>query len=514
MSSACPVARPKRPLAALMAIAFAAVLIAGCHGERERDTLVVGLTPVPVTLDPHHHNDAVTWSLLSNFYDSLVGFSDEMELQGELAESWKQADATHVIFTLRPGVHFAGGEPLRAADVVVSFERARSDSRSRVRYYLLGIRSFEALDERRVIVETDGPSPTLLNRLAFLAIVPASDAGKAEITIPNGTGPYKVEETAPGRSLTAMAWKSFRGLPPIKRIRFLFVEDGIALTRLFIGGGIDVLRLPRDDSLGEIRANPTLRLEPQPRLDVYLLAINPAAATGMAARALADLRVRRAMLMACDRQRLVSGVFRGAGTLATQYVHPMVFGYDPAIEAVPFDPVAAKTLLVRAGFADGFEAPLEHAAGQGDLVASIVADLAEVGIRIKPHEVPWPDLMRAAREGRNPLVLRAWSCSTGDASDFLDACVHTRSPELGLGSQNYSGFSNQPIDALIDAADREVAPLRRLQLLQQAQRETLKELPVLPLVLRLGYLGVSQRVEVVTRYDLRQWVAAYHWRQR
>ncbi|MFI5168334.1 MAG: ABC transporter substrate-binding protein [Thermoanaerobaculales bacterium] len=505
--------RRNRPLVVLALLACTAVLLPGCGNGGERDTLVVGLNPVPVTLDPHHHNDAVTWSLLCNFYDSLVEFSGEMELQPDLAESWKQTDATHVTFTLRRGVRFAGGEPLRAADVVASFERARSDPRSGVRYYLLGIRSFVALDDQRLVVETDDPSPTLLNRLAFLSIVPASEAARPEITIPNGTGPYRVEEVTPGRSLTAVAWKSFRGLPPIKRVRFLFMEDAAVLTRRFLGGGIDVVRYPRDDSLGEIRASPTLRLEPQPRLDVYLLAINPGAATGTAARALADVRVRRAMLAACDRQRLVGGVFRGAGTLATQYVHPMVVGYDPAIEAVPFDPIAAKTLLVRAGFADGFEAPLDHAAGQGDLVASIVADLAEVGIKLKPREVPWQELMRAAREGRNPLVLRAWSCSTGDASDFLDACVHTRLPAVGLGSQNYSSFSNQRIDDLIEAADHEFAPLRRLQLLQQAQRETLKELPILPLVLRLGYLGVSQRVEVVTRYDVRQWVAAYHWRQ-
>jgi hypothetical protein len=65
----------------------------------------------PLTVDPHFHNDAITWSVLASFYEGLVRFSDDMRLEPALASSWEHPTATTWRFTLREGARFADGSP-------------------------------------------------------------------------------------------------------------------------------------------------------------------------------------------------------------------------------------------------------------------------------------------------------------------------------------------------------------------------------------------------------------------
>ncbi|HUK13363.1 MAG TPA: ABC transporter substrate-binding protein [Thermoanaerobaculaceae bacterium] len=499
--------------AALSLAAGALVAMAGCGAKSASRTLTVGIDSPFATLDPHHHNDAYTWSLLSNFYDGLVRFSPEMKLEPALAESWEQLGVDRWRFHLRPGVRFHGGETLTAADVVASFERARRDPRSGIRHHLVGIERMVAEGDLDLLVETDGPRPTLLNRLAFLFVVPRRDAGLGEISRPNGTGPYRVERAVNGQSVTATAFAGWHGMPEIRDVQFVCDSDLHRLFRRFVAGEIDVLRQIPEDQIGELRNWPRLRVEPQPRLAVQLLAVRTSGKGSPAAAALADPRVRRAILLALDRRGWVGEVYRGYAVVASQYVHPVVAGYDPAASVPPFDPDEARRLLREAGYADGFEVELQYADTKTAVMPTIASDLGRVGIRVRLRELPWTELMQRAPGGGSDLTYLAWQCSTGDASDFFNACVHSHSSALGLGAQNYSHFADPEVDRLLEAADREFDAGKRLDLLQEAQRQTLAKLPLLPLTVRWAFLGASDRVEVVCRHDQWLWVAAYRWRE-
>ena len=505
--------RPSRGWS-LLPLALALVLAAplgACRGEGSR-VLVVGVNQHPLTLDPHHHNDAGTWAVLCNFYEGLVSFSADLKIEPALAESWENVDPTHWRFHLRRDVRFHHGELLRAADVVASLERARTDPRSAIRHHLLGVTRMVAQDDLTVMVETDGPRPTLLNRLAFVFVVPASDARLPEITEPNGTGPYRVVRHDAPDWLLARAFPGWRGLAEIRDVKFLFNADNHQLFKRFLAGGIDVMRQLPDEQLGELRTFSHLRAEPQPRLVVQSLVISVPQGDSPAARALADLRVRRAILLGCNRQRLAGEVFRGAADVPSQYVHPAVFGYDPAVKVAPYDPGEARSLMAQAGFANGFDVTIHHTPLQAAMIPVIVADLGQIGIRATVHEVQWDQLMNLMREGKTEIAPFGWSCITGDAGDFLTSCAHSPSPSLGLGRDNYARFRDARVDSLIEEAEREFDSGKRLLLLQEAQRRTLEMLPYVPLIERMMFLGASDRVEIVRRYDQWLWVAAYRWR--
>ncbi len=501
--------------AALLGAVLVALAAGGWVSVRDRGAgeLRVVLDTVPGTLDPYHHNEVVTWSVLCNVYDALVQFSPEMRLQPALAVSWRQLDPTHVRFDLRRGVRFQDGSPFGAPDVVASFERARNDPASRIRHHLLGIVSVTAVSDDVVVVETAHPAPTLLNRLAFLFIIPRSEAGVKEITTPVGTGSYRVAGRSPDGTLHLEAWDGWHGPAPIRRVTMAFVEDVGRRVGLFAEGRADIVNGIPDSETADMRLHQGRRLEPLPRMAVQILVVAPGAATGAARRALADARVRRAMLLAIDRRRMVSAALGGNGTVASEYVHPVVNGYDPTLAPVPYEPQEARRLLAQAGFADGFDVELGHAPIVPDIVHSLVRDLAAVRIRLHQRSMPFAELMERCRAGTMPLAYYARTCTTGDASDFLNTFGHTRDPLLGFGSENSSGYSNPAADALLEAADSELDGVRRLRLLQDAQRRMLADLPILPLTVRWGFWGASSRVDVAIRHDDWLRLADCRWRE-
>jgi peptide/nickel transport system substrate-binding protein len=501
----------RRSIGAGCAIVVALLACATCTRSTRPDSLVIQWSAVPLTLDPHAHNDNATWALLGNFYDGLVQFTPEMRVEPALARSWQQVDATHWRFELRGGVSFHSGHPLRAADVVASFERARRSPDTAMRHHLIGIESVRSAGAEAVLVETAGPAPTLLNRLVYLFILREADAGPELPVLPNGTGPYRVVEARPGDSLRAVAVAGWHGDPDFRNVVFRFGESAGGAGNAIATGLAHLVRALPDDEVRKLRGNPNVRLVIQPRLTVRLLSVCASAATGDAAAALADVRVRRAMLLALDRERWIREVYSEAGVVTSQYVQPVVFGYDPGVPPVAYNLGEARRLMLDAGYPTGFEVDLAHSAIQRDRVPALVRDLERLGIRAHRVELPWDKLLERARSGQSPLTFWGWACATGDASDFLDACVHGIEAERGYGSENYSRYRNPATDALIEAASHELDPVRRLDLLQRAQRSVLADLPVIPLAMTWDHLAVTPEIELTPRHDGWLRVAGCRW---
>ncbi len=467
---------------------------------RPAKCLVVAFGEAPVPLDPHLGNRAAGWSVLSSFYDPLVAMTADLRTEPALATSWQQIGATLWRLKLRPGVRFQDGSPLTALDVVASLHRALTHPDSAVRHYLSGVRSVRAENGSSVVVETDRPVPNLVSRLAFVMIIPASHAGRARITHPIGTGPYRFVDWLRDGTVLARAWPGWRGLPDCREVRFEFCGTGDAALGRFLAGKADVCHLVPDASIREVWQFPGLRIEVQPRLAVQCLSVSLDVAEGETRRALADRRVRKALLLALDRTAMVAELFHGNGVVASQYVHPAVFGYDASLSPLPYDPEGARRLLAEAGFPGGFRVALAHDAANADAAAAIARDLAVIGVRV--------DLSPGAK--RAPLLYFSWACTTGDASDFLNSTVPAGSYPRTAGNV---GFADAETEALLERADHETDRPRRLELLQEAQRRTLDLLPILPLTIRWGSKGVSSRVSVVNRFDEREYVATFRWRK-
>jgi peptide/nickel transport system substrate-binding protein len=122
-----------------------------------------------ITLDPYLHDDSIAHSILSNIYDALVSFDRDMKVEPALAISWENPDDLTWRFTLRPNVFFHDGRQLASKDVKYSLERARL---GKVCHYLATLQSITVIDDLTLEIKTSKPSPVLLNKLTFIAIMP------------------------------------------------------------------------------------------------------------------------------------------------------------------------------------------------------------------------------------------------------------------------------------------------------------------------------------------------------
>jgi len=500
---------PARATGSILLLACA-MLAAACGHQAP---LVVAFGEHIATLDPHLHNHNVTWSVLSSFYDPLVELDGELHPQPALAASWSQVDPVRWRFKLRRGVRFHGGAEFGPEDVVASFDRARGHRLSAIAYQFAGFRAVRAIDAQTIEIVTVRPIPDLLGRLSFLPIVPRTAPVRDEITIPDGTGPYRFVRRWPDGDIEVKAASGWRGTPPIERVTFAVFDDPQVAVRHFLAGEIDVWHLVPDGLIEEVGETPNVRLLSQPRLAVQFLALYPDNATARTRAALLDIRVRRALALALDRSGWVARVFHGNGSAASQFVHPAVFGYDPAIEPLPFDPVRARALLVEAGFSRGFSLTLGHTPTQAPLAEAIAADLARVGVIATLRPANTTELTRLALAGGLSAQLSNWACATGDADDFYGRFVLVPSDLPGVRALASWGIATDPVDRLLAAAADTTDPAQRLALLQRAGRELLAIMPIIPLTLRRGTTALSPRVEVELRFDERLSIAGFRWRQ-
>jgi peptide/nickel transport system substrate-binding protein len=463
------------------------LLVQGCGGPAEQpaEPARVALPGDPITLDPHLQDDAITNSLLFNVYEGLTAFDADMSLEPALARRWENLDDHTWRFRLRPGVLFHDGRPLEAADVVASLERARDHERSLTAGYLVSVEEVRAVDPLTVELKTREPTAILVNKLAFVAIVPR-DAPE-EITEPVGTGPYRL--SAAGESYRLEAWGEWWGDGvEVERVELVPVAAREDRRQALVEGEVDLaINLRPAPDLP--KPNEYRQLERE-RLSVAYLSLRSDRPP------FDDHRVRLALHLALDRRALVREMFNGQAEPAGQLVNRHVFGHVPELEAPHPDPVRARELLEEAGQV-GLELELAYLSSLP--IEPLKRQLEAVGLRVREASLAWAELLPRLEAGEFDLYVGGLLSPTGDASDLLDSDLHSPDPERGYGGGNFYGYSNPELDILIEESSTLLDPRKRLEHLQRCLRLVSHDLPLIPLVVPFQVDGI--------RGDLR-------WRQR
>ncbi|HEY8141287.1 MAG TPA: ABC transporter substrate-binding protein, partial [Kofleriaceae bacterium] len=215
-----------------------------------------------------------------------------------------------------------------------------------------------------------------------------------------------------------------------------------------------------------------------------------------------DSRVRRALSLALDRRALVAGPLGGLAEPLDQPLAPEVFGYVADLPPLGHDLDQARRLLAEAGHGDGFETTLDYVPGKyrdvDRVIEAVVADLALVGVRVRPRPSTYPQYLERLDRGDTPLYLRGWSTSVSAAQtyDYL-----LRSPADGLGSANAGGYSSPELDALLGAAAREPDDGKRLVQLRRAAEVIRRDMPLVPLYRQFNLYAGNARLRFEPRLD-------------
>lgn len=327
-------------------------------------------------------NVAGAETLYFQLYDPLVFMSEDLEPQPALVESWEASeDGKQVTLQIRENVKFHDGTPLTAEDVAFNIERYRAEETgANIQSLLSVITSVQVSDELTVVVQLSNTSSSLFQAFSLLYVTKADSVSEIK-TSGIGTGPFTLEEYIPGQEIRLSRndeyWQP--GLPRLGQISIKTVPQIESALLQFESGQGDLLVFPPFGDIERLREKGLTVETVGAGAEIHLMVPNQEVAP------LNDARVRRAMHLAVDRERIVEAAFAGLG-------EPWCLPWpetSPAFDSrtarsCPQDLEQARKLLAEAGYADGFDITLfqnTEVPGSSESIQIIQANLAEIGIR-------------------------------------------------------------------------------------------------------------------------------------
>jgi peptide/nickel transport system substrate-binding protein len=516
--------RPSVPsLATLMAAAAAVLALAGCGRALPTAAELVGastgagsvntLPPTtdaptrdyanPVvwatyrevqTLDPIQAFDYPEDTVDTALCDSLLRQNPDGSIGPGLAVA-TYPTPTKLVFDLRSGVHFWDGNPVTAADVVWSLERAASPTNGSFYAQVLNrVKSIVATTPTEVTLTLSQPDYWLTGELSQMAgIVVEKAYGEKEgkkLGTPQGltmcSGPYEVKKWIPGQGLTAVAnphyWDSTL-TPRVHEIVFKGIGDDASLTSGLLTGAIGGTYPQELSTLEQLKRAKNLSVTEGPSFAEDAMVISNLKGT------LKDVRVRQALSMAIDRSAYISTIYHGYGQLPRALENPGAWGYGKTVFQadwnrlpVPTVDLAKARALVKAAGAEGKSITIGTTGQIQSLAtaANLVRQAAtEIGLKVTIDSVSAANFINfftnaGARKGVDMFP-------TSNYPDYADPAGLYNTFAVPGGTQNYDNFSDPEITKSLEGARSTADPDLRAALVAKAGDLIMQQLPWIPL---------------------------------
>lgn len=513
-----------------------AVLICACllpiSGRTDdHETLTIGITQFPATLNPNIDVMAAKsyvlgtslrpftvydseWKLVCLLCTDLPSISNGLAVPVELPDAKKGVDLT---YTIRSDAKWADGMPVTTADVQFTYEVGR-DPRS-------GVSNAELYRRiSRIDIKNDHTFTLHVDKLTFdyaaiqdFVLLPAhierdafADPGQYRLRTHYNTdptnpglynGPYRVTEFVAGSHILLEPNPHWAAPPGrFRRIVIRTIENTAALEANLLSGTIDMiageLGLPLDEGLAFAkRHRDSFQILYKPGLVYEHIDFN------LSHPVLADRRVREALLFGVDREAISRQLFDGRQPVAASFVNPIDLGYTEDVPRYRLDLPRADALLEAAGWSKGADGIRRNAQGgqrlsfelmttAGNRSRELVEQVLQsqwrrigIDIRIKnePARVLFGDTLP---HRRFDMAMYAWISSPENVPRSILRSSEIPNEANSFVGQNATGFANPEMDRLIDALEIELEPDGRRMLWAEAQRLYATELPSLPLFFR------------------------------
>ncbi len=471
--------------------------------------LSIALSADVTSIDPHYHNLTPNNNVAEHIFETLVTKDPRSKLKPALAESWRAIDDLTWEFKLRRGVKFHDGGDFTAPDVVFSIDRVPNvpNSPSSFATYSKQITEKIVVDPYTIRFKTATPYPLMPNDMSTIFILSsraakgATPAGAATEDFNNGkatigTGPFKFVRYAKGDRIELTRHDAYWGTKSAwdKVTLRIITADPTRVAALLAGDVRAIENVPTSDIARIAKSNDlTLYRTVSHRLMYLHLDSNrdrspfvtDKAGKPLEKNPLKDLRVRRAISKAINRQALVERVMEGAAVTSGQLMPEGMFGYTGALKPEAYDVDGAKKLLTEAGYPDGFaltlHAPNDRYVNDEQIAQAIAQLLARAGIATRVEAMPSSVYFTRASKLEFSLMLVGWAADTAESSSPLKALLATFNKEKGMGATNRGRYSNPKMDETLTQALAIVDDTKRERMLQLATEIAVNDLGIIPL---------------------------------
>lgn len=386
--------------------------------DKRDDTLRMAYDQAPESIDPYFNNVRIGVIVAANVWDTLL-YRDPLtnEYTGQLAESWEQIDDRTLEFKLRQGISFHNGEPFDADSVVYTFNFvADPANKATTQQNVNWIDRAEKIDDYTVRVISKEPFPAAKEFLSTtLAIHPAKyyqEVGPQGMNAnPVGTGPYKVIDYVPGKSITLERNDNYfsdspKRQPTIGKVMIRFIPDRQTQMAEVMSGGVDfIMHVPKDQA-EQLEAAPNVQVKSGNTMRIVFMQMNIRDDTP--APQLKDERVRKAIAHAIDRKAIIENIVgAGAEQLETICTPSQTGCTHEGAPVYDYDPELSKKLLAEAGYPNGFEISIA-AYRERNQTEAIINYLRAVGIDAKLNFLQYAALRDMVRAGKASLTHQTW----------------------------------------------------------------------------------------------------------
>jgi len=521
----------EKPLYCLLQTLCAALsLAAACATAAD---LRIGLSGEVTSLDPHYLAAQPNLTVARHVFESLTDVDAQTRLIPGLAERWRAIDATTWEFNLRRGVKFHDGSPFTAEDVAFSLARPLSIKGSPGGFapFVRAVASTTVVDAHTVRVKTKYPYGALPEDLNSILIVSKKhalnagpedfDAGRALV----GTGPFRFLRYQRGDRLELVRNEHWWGKQPAwDKITLRIVPADPSRTAALLSGELDVIEHVPSADIKNIIKNNKLNVTQTTSWRTILLHLDqyraqPPGVTDIDGKPLAanpfmDLRVRRAISKAINREAIASRVMEGLAVPAANIVSPGVFGHNSALKAEPYDPEGAKRLLAEAGYPNGFRltlaGPNNRYINDEQVLQTVAQLLTRAGIPTRVEAAPMSAFLGRVRKEETGFALLGWGSFAADLA--LRSLVATPNADKGYGAWNWGRYANPKVDALMEQALGSVDRAKREALAREAGTLAMQDLAFIPLHHQVVSWAMRANLAHVPRTD--EFTFAHHFTPR
>lgn len=454
------------------------------------------------TIDPAKVNSVTDSEFVMETFEGLVRYDDKNQIEPCLAEKWEiSPDGIIYTFHLRKGVKFTNGREVNASDIKYSWERAldpktlstvapnyldgvlgATDVVKGKRKDLAGV---EIVDPMTIRITIDRPRAYFLGMLAYPSnfVVCREELAKTDGVMTDksyiGTGPFILDSYNPSRLITLKANANYwDGAPKLSGIeRTLFLNPDTAYSN-FEAGNIDITTGTRahyaqDMAAGKFKEEYRL----VPSANVSYLTLDP--------RKMPELTnklVRKAFIMAIDRESILKVAYKGVGTIADGLLPPELQDIGPIPAHIPYDPKMAQQLLSQAGYPGGKGFPTialimpQNTPAADHACEMIRSDLQKnLGITVNLSQREAGQMIHDQYNDELTFFLSGWVADYPDPQDFLSTLF------MSHASLNHHGYKNLEFDKLCEQADATTDHAMRAKLYGQANQILMDDVGVIPL---------------------------------
>lgn len=456
--------------------------------------------------------ESAAGAISANIFNKLLKYNKNLDLEGELAESWQISnDQKTIIFRLKPNLKWSDGKPLTSADVLWTWQ-AVTDEKTRSPY----------ASDYQLVKKTDTPDPLTFSVTYDQAYAPALDSWAGLQILPKhllqgqdlhttafarkpvGSNYYKLDSWTHGENIKlSRNLSSVLGPAKIDKLVTRIIPDSSAQFLELMADNIDSMGLDPIKYARIIPARPELKQ----KLALYKELGNSYTYMGfnLKRKPYDDIRVRKAINYAIDKQEIIDGVYLGLGIDIASPYKPGTRWSNPDLIPHPYDPQKAKALLKEAGFTDSdgdgvlerdgkpfsFEILTNQNKEREKSAVLIQRRLKDVGIQANVRAIEWASFIsRFIKTGDFDVVILGWGLGL-DPDQF--SIWH--SSQQAPGQFNFIGYNNPHIDKLLEQGRMELNPDKRQKIYHEFAKVLLEDTPIVYLSAGYGLSAIHKRVK-------------------